>query len=1427
MKNFLPIVATSLSLTLVSVSAKDVKFKEFHGDPSKLTGSGVYRTHNPVNNGWGIWTGQGVGTLNVGYADYSFELRGTTLGGIEMSGKRDFGTRLVIGKGATLKFSLDGQQSSGIALRGKGPHGLNKLDVQDGAHVSFDLVKARTSAKGIESESKSSLNVWNGGTLYFRDIRSTGSNMDDHAVGIYNVHYEHPTIGSTVGYLDVNLTSNGRLRFDNIEANDGRAAGIESATLKLDFKDSEYVVNKIQSHNDSAYGAIVKSGVGDQSITYKLARSSAHYGTISGYWWGVGLEANHVVFDMRGRSSLRFDYIKSVIRDAIGISAESFQFRTNYNNSGNHVVFGNVVSERRHAKGIYARDVNIVLSNGNSLEFGTIKGRATAKGIDTERLKSRESYVTLAGDIKFRNIESAKEAYGVKVVNGKTMRVGEDSKISNFTNLAFDQVVGNEYAAVLDFTKNTQQGDQTLAITRANINIGAIKADSGRAYGIALWAANQRKITFDNQSSLNVREITGQAQSKLFFAANSDLEVQLNGRSGVFAERIWSRDDAAGFNARNGRIVVRDNSSSVFKRIKSENGNAQGFDAQNIHLEGYSASVGAELIEGRVAYGIKASERATITIKNGGEVWFSNIVSEGGDAYGIKAKNITMDLRDGGKFAIHDMRSNNGHTYGLYAEKQLNVVLNENSRLKLGERRTAGNEKNAYGVYLANGAYASFSGGGVIENISSSVSGGTNYAFYAKGAEVDFQDETRMAYGMNPATAHRYAVLNNGNASYEFGNTRFNKISGSDYTYGLYNNSGTMTIGGTLRFVKLVSKNNGGIIGVDNRDRMILQGDGSIVVGNNNTGQQYGIFNSQSGVEFKLGNMDINTRGNNAWGIGTASGVKTTYHINGQVTFDVRDQTGHDERKAFESRLVNLAFTNGSFIKFNANAGYVGEAVFNGNARIGLAGDAKTKRTGHLLQLREFKMLKANGHGTLDVVLYANLTRTIDTKNFDGRAYRFGKDSQGTYDSLGGSDRLVIEDTDNTNQNLKGNLRVVLDTLDTKPKFVVLAEVKNNAKDKIIFNGLDFQGRFATITTESGYDTANIIIRREDKGQTAYYIGQLPTRYTARIAQRNVDETVSSQFSPIATYAANMNSLNKRMGELRDNTHSHGVWTRVFSGQQTSKFGAEAKNTYTTVQAGYDYNLGSEMGSNNYLGLAFSYVDSKTEQVLNQANNTKTKSGEFALYFVHVQDSGLYTDTIAKVGYLNNTMAFAGDNKDYNVTNTAFSLSQEIGYRWQATEGFYITPQVEETFSYISGSELKRQKDSSALTSNQDALKMLRTRVGLAGTYELPKIEEQFKANFHVGAFYTYDYMSGGETSMISSNQAQEKQSLESNGRFVLNLGTNFAVKDATRMYLDFEKSFGDKLSTDYQINVGVRYSFGQKTAKMDSVNKAPLKVEE
>ena len=75
-----------------------------------------------------------------------------------------------------------------------------------------------------------------------------------------------------------------------------------------------------------------------------------------------------------------------------------------------------------------------------------------------------------------------------------------------------------------------------------------------------------------------------------------------------------------------------------------------------------------------------------------------------------------------------------------------------------------------------------------------------------------------------------------------------------------------------------------------------------------------------------------------------------------------------------------------------------------------------------------------------------------------------------------------------------------------------------------------------------------------------------------------------------------------------------------------------------------------------------------------------------------------------------------------------------------------------------------------------------------------------------------------------TSNQALSLSPLASTARFVLNLGTNFKIKDNTRIYFDFERSFGGKITTDYQLNLGVRYSFGTSkyTPYTETTQEAP-----
>ncbi|RDU68749.1 hypothetical protein, partial [Helicobacter brantae] len=87
-------------------------------------------------------------------------------------------------------------------------------------------------------------------------------------------------------------------------------------------------------------------------------------------------------------------------------------------------------------------------------------------------------------------------------------------------------------------------------------------------------------------------------------------------------------------------------------------------------------------------------------------------------------------------------------------------------------------------------------------------------------------------------------------------------------------------------------------------------------------------------------------------------------------------------------------------------------------------------------------------------------------------------------------------------------------------------------------------------------------------------------------------------------YLANFNSLNKRMGELRDNDHNQGVWARVFGGNMSNDFGAGSKTDYLTAQAGYDYSLSVGENARNFMGIALAYGTSSTKGNSSYASNS-------------------------------------------------------------------------------------------------------------------------------------------------------------------------------------------------------------------------------
>ncbi|RDU74687.1 hypothetical protein CQA57_01150, partial [Helicobacter anseris] len=435
----------------------------------------------------------------------------------------------------------------------------------------------------------------------------------------------------------------------------------------------------------------------------------------------------------------------------------------------------------------------------------------------------------------------------------------------------------------------------------------------------------------------------------------------------------------------------------------------------------------------------------------------------------------------------------------------------------------------------------------------------------------------------------------------------------------------------------------------------------------------------------------------------------------------------------------------------------------------------------------------------------------------------------------GYADRVIVEGTkgDVTLQEFLQPVytdNVSVDTItynetDTSKNIAVLT-VKNDSNGKALVDlgALDAIEGFDQISSglRAVITDANGAVGTDKTGYTTYFLASADSKGASLANQQASAAALGSNYD---LYLANMNSLNKRMGELRENANAQGAWARIFNGMQTSNFALETKALYTTFQAGYDYAFGFS-GANNYLGFALSYANSITtssetvKDILNVDQGIKDVTSnaiEFAIYNAYVQDgaskatgfkNGLYTDTILKFSYIMSNLSMLNQSDTYNTNNFALTLSQELGYRFLfgKTKEWSVTPQAEVTFGYLNQSNLKQKLGTAYLDGIQDSIITLRSRIGASYGYDFKQFTENkgFNAKVYLGTYFVGDYIAGGKVSLTSNLGTNVSLSpLASTGRFVMNVGSNFSIKENHRIYFDFERSFGGLITTNYQVNLG------------------------
>lgn len=505
----------------------------------------------------------------------------------------------------------------------------------------------------------------------------------------------------------------------------------------------------------------------------------------------------------------------------------------------------------------------------------------------------------------------------------------------------------------------------------------------------------------------------------------------------------------------------------------------------------------------------------------------------------------------------------------------------------------------------------------------------------------------------------------------------------------------------------------------------------------------------------------ISTRGNSTINI-NEDGTGTV-KLNGDISFDYDDATS----KTTVDSNVNINLTNK-------------DSYLNGN---GIMVNSSGKIPEGKSNVSGMKLALSNGAtwtSTADSFVNNLILKNGGTVNLAGDAH--------TVSVLNdiSSDNGVV-----TTNSLDSKVKVAKGANDIKS----LTVKGSGAMADAIAKDPSVAKKLANVVTDESTGKSAATNVTTDEGEVAgAYSGTVDANgnLSGSLAKNSTNENISGLgVISLMTWRQENNDLNKRLGELRDSKGQYGLWTRMSRGE--AKYNdLGIKNQYNYYQLGYDARISDDW----ILGGAVSYTDG--ESSFRDGDGTNKHTG-FAVYGSRLADDGSFIDIIAKYAHMKNeydTYAGAGDG-DYSTNGFAFSA--EYGKRFKGQNDFWIEPQAELTYGRVDSANFTTAK---GVHVHQDSLDSLVGRLGFA-------LGKDVKAgHVYVRASYLYDFKGDVNMYMDKDGAADSYDHDLGGGWWEFGVGTNLNLGHDTHFYFDVERTASGEVSTPWQWNAGIRYSF-------------------
>ena len=285
--------------------------------------------------------------------------------------------------------------------------------------------------------------------------------------------------------------------------------------------------------------------------------------------------------------------------------------------------------------------------------------------------------------------------------------------------------------------------------------------------------------------------------------------------------------------------------------------------------------------------------------------------------------------------------------------------------------------------------------------------------------------------------------------------------------------------------------------------------------------------------------------------------------------------------------------------------------------------------------------------------------------------------------------------------------------------------------------------------------------------------------------------------------AVYMDTLNKRQGEARFvGSTDHGVWVRLRHDNIGKEDAFRSHNTM--VEVGIDQRDVHDYGE-FHTGVALDYMNGSLDYHTVDGDGDIERYGIW-FYTTYLGNDGQYADLILKYGHLKNDFDFNLDMTGVNVngdyTNEVASISAEYGWKFSNSYNYYIEPQAQLQYSYVTGADYTTSYGTKV---DLDSIHSLIGRIGF-------RAGKDFNTDTPITAYIRGDVLHeflGDQDIRAYDNTGVMDITYENDDTwYTVGLGMTVKSSDNTYFFIEGETALGADNEDTYTVSGGFRHSF-------------------